>query len=187
MLVHWKTWFHYNIKMSVCYFHMGSQSVILLKIFTCAFSGNLKEYGSSTGRGGICRTIPDFDRDYMSYFQLHDCLKEFGLKDGDSLYYLKLGYCPPNGLVLIFDDNQCNQLLADHVALSSCSLYIVPDPGRLVSTEPVPRNNPTQSVVRTLVDAFSPDEIGGGEDDVGGGEEMAQLSLDDDDSVEDET
>uniref|UniRef100_K3XUA0 Uncharacterized protein n=1 Tax=Setaria italica TaxID=4555 RepID=K3XUA0_SETIT len=21
MLVHWKTWFHYNIKMSVCYFH----------------------------------------------------------------------------------------------------------------------------------------------------------------------
>lgn len=123
----------------------------------------------------------------MSYFQLHDCLKEFGLKDGDSLYYLKLGYCPPNGLVLIFDDNQCNQLLADHVALSSCSLYIVPDPGRLVSTEPVPRNNPTQSVVRTLVDAFSPDEIGGGEDDVGGGEEMAQLSLDDDDSVEDET
>ncbi|KAG2628510.1 hypothetical protein PVAP13_3KG392927 [Panicum virgatum] len=146
---------------------------ILLKVFRgSAFSDSSKKYGSSTDRGGDYRSIPDFDRDYMSYFELCDCLKEFGLKDGDSLYYLKLGYCPPNGLVLIFYDNQCNQLLVDHAGLSSCSLYIVPNPNRL-------------TIARSLVDVFRPEEIGAKENDDGIGEVMAQLSADDDAIAED--
>ncbi|RLM78680.1 hypothetical protein C2845_PM12G22950 [Panicum miliaceum] len=167
---------------------MANQDAILLKVFRGgAFSGSSKKYGSSTDQGGEYRSIPNFDRDYMSYFELCDCLKEFGLKDGDSLYYLKPGYCPPNSLVLIFYDNQCNQLLADHAGLSSCSLFIVPNPERLVITEPDPRTNPTQTAVRSLVDAFRPEEIGGREDDDGIGEDMAQLSTDDDEIAEDET
>ncbi|RLN38843.1 hypothetical protein C2845_PM01G47850 [Panicum miliaceum] len=167
---------------------MADQDPILLKVFSGgSFSGSSKKYASSTGRSGEYRSIRYFDRDYMSYFELCDILKYFGLKDGDSLYYLKPGYCPPNGLVFIFDDNQCNQLLADHVGLSSCSLYIVPNPERLVITEPDPRTNPTQTAVRSLVDAFRPEEIGGIEDDTGIGEDMPQLSADDNKIVEDET
>lgn len=167
---------------------MANQDAILLKVFRGgAFSGSSKKYGSSTDQGGEYRSIPNFDRDCMSYFELCDCLKEFGLKDGDSLYYLKPGYCPPNSLVLIFDDNQCNQLFADHAGLSCCSLFIVPNPERLVITEPDPRTNPTRTAVRSLVDAFRPEEIGGREDDDGIGEDMAQLSADDDEIAEDET
>ncbi|CAL5009680.1 unnamed protein product [Urochloa decumbens] len=166
---------------------MTNQDVILLKVFSGgAFSGSRNEYGTSTGQGEMCRSIPDFDRDYMSYFELRDCLKGFGLKDGDRLYYLKPGYSPPNGLVLIFDDNQCNQLLSDHVGLSSCSLYIVPAPER-VTTEPYPKTNPTDSIERCLVDTFRSEEIDGGEHDASIREDMAQLSADDDDSIEDET
>ena len=166
---------------------MANQDAILLKVFRgSAFSDSSKKYGSSTDRGGEYRSIPDFGRDYMSYFELCDCLKEFGLKDGDSLYYLKPVYCPPNGLVLIFYDNQCNQLLEDHAGLSSCSLYIVPNPNRLVITEPDPRTNPTQTIARSLVDVFRPEEIGAKEND-DGIEVMAQLSADDDEIAEDET
>lgn len=167
---------------------MASQDAILLKVFSGgAFCCSPNRYGTSTGRGEMCTSIPDFDRDYMSYFELRDCLKEFGLKKGDRLYYLKPGYSPPNGLVLIFYDTQCNQLLADHVGLSSCNLYIVPDPENVDIAKLVPRNNPTQSRVRSLVDTLNPMEIGGGEDDIAISEYMAHLSEDDGKSVEDDT
>ncbi|CAO2039266.1 unnamed protein product [Urochloa humidicola] len=167
---------------------MTNQDVILLKVFTGgAFSGSLNKYGTITGQGEMCRSIPDFDRDYMSYFELRDCLKGFGLKDGDSLYYLKPGYSPPNGLVLIFYDNQCNQLLSDHVGLSSCNLYIVPAPERLVTAEPYPKSNPLETIERGLVGTFRSEEIDGGEHDASIGEDMAQLSTDGDDNNEDET
>lgn len=105
--------------------------MISLKIFNgCSFSkDNITYQGRSS--------IHEFNKDYLSYLKLRDQLKEFGLKENDSLYYLKPGYFAPSGLVLLMDDNQCIQLLTDYEGKSSCSLYIVLCPTRLVMNDEI--------------------------------------------------
>ena len=71
---------------------MEDKFVITLKVF-------IRTIFSTDGViGGECRTIPDVDKDHLSYFELRDKLKDIGLKNIDWLYYLKPGYHPPRGL-----------------------------------------------------------------------------------------
>ncbi|GJN22912.1 hypothetical protein PR202_gb10520 [Eleusine coracana subsp. coracana] len=53
---------------------MDKKSVISLKIFIGAL------FSVDGTIGGECKTIPDFDKDYFSYFELRDQLKDIGLK-----------------------------------------------------------------------------------------------------------
>lgn len=108
---------------------MGRTSISFIVHTGCTTGGSPRKSGGERN----CSSIYLLDRDSLKFIDLEESLLIHGYQKGDGVYYLKPSYVPPQGLVLILNDEQIKMMLDDHKTETECSLYIFARPQELVT------------------------------------------------------
>jgi hypothetical protein len=82
--------------------------------------------GSADGySGGRVGSMTFMEPDPVDWFVMQENLVHHGYRRSATLYYLKPGSRPPQGLVLMSYSEHLQQLMNDHACLKECKLFIV--------------------------------------------------------------
>jgi hypothetical protein len=84
------------------------------------FDGSVNGYS-----GGRASSMTFMEPEGVDWFEIQENLVYHGYKGNTSLYYLKLGHIPPQGLVLMLGAEHLQQLMKHHEGMKKCDLFIV--------------------------------------------------------------